>query len=106
MEYPEYEKGKAEQFKNTLQKYKNLPDRLATTDDVRKLRKNITQEFYDIYELAFYRSLKGGRMPAAVKMFLNFGFMDEELAGVDNTHSLYDLIAVRQTMYLQYMSGC
>ncbi len=91
LEYTEYEKGKAEQFKNTLQKYKNLPDRLATTDDVRKLRKNITQEFYDIYELAFYRSLKGGRMPAAVKMFLNFGFMDEELAGVDNTHSLYDL---------------
>ncbi len=89
--YAEYGKKETEQFQDLLQKYKDLPDRLATTDDVRKLRKQITQDFYDIYQLVFFRSLKGGRMPAAVKMFLNFGFMDEGLAGEDNTHSLYDL---------------
>ena len=48
-------------------------------------------DFYDIYELAFYRSLENAKMSPAVKMFLNFGFMDEELAGADNAHSLYDL---------------
>ena len=89
--YAQYDEGKAEAFTNALRQYKNLPDRLATTDDVRKLRKQITQDFYDIYELAFYRSLENAKMSPAVKMFLNFGFMDEELAGADNAHSLYDL---------------
>lgn len=91
--YSEYEAEKAEKFRQDIQEFKNLPDRLATTDDVRKLRRQITQGFYDIYELSFYRTLKKGKVPVAVKMFLNFGFMDEELAGEDNTHSLYDLVA-------------
>lgn len=91
--YSEYEAEKADKFRQDLQEYKNLPDRLATTDDVRKLRRQITQGFYDIYELSFYRTLKKGKVPAAVKMFLNFGFMDEELAGEENTHSLYDMVA-------------
>ncbi len=91
--YSEYEEEKANDFRSCLTEYKNLPDRLATTDDVRKLRRQITQGFYDIYELAFYRTLKKGKVPVAVKMFLNFGFMDEGLAGEDNTHSLHDIVA-------------
>lgn len=91
--YSAYDVEKAEKFRQDLQEYKNLPDRLATSDDVRKLRRQITQGFYDIYELAFYRTLQKGKVPAAVKMFLNFGFMDEELVGEDNTHSLYDMVA-------------
>ncbi|NBH14338.1 cyclic nucleotide-binding domain-containing protein [Lachnospiraceae bacterium] len=91
LSYAQYDAKKAETLRDALQAFKDLPDRLATTDDVRKLRKQITQDFYDIYELAFYRSLQNDKMPPAVKMFLNFGFMDEELAGSDNTRSLYDL---------------
>ena len=91
--YSEYDVEKAEQFRQDVDRFKKLPDRLATTDDVRKLRRQITQGFYDIYELAFYRTLKKGKVPAAVKMFLNFGFMDESLAGEENTHSLYDMVA-------------
>lgn len=96
LSYSEYDPSKAEEFRKNLQEFKNLPDRLATTDDVRKLRRQITQGFYDIYELAFYRTLKKGRIPAAVKMFLNFGFVDEELVGEDNTRSLYDIAAELQ----------
>lgn len=91
--YSGYELEKADVFRKNLTEYKNLPDRLATTDDVRKLRKQITQGFYDIYEQAFYRTLEEGKIPMAVKMFLNFGFMDEGLVGEDNTHSLYDMVA-------------
>ena len=89
--YAQYDGEKAQIFQASLQQYKNLPDRLATTDEIRKLRKQITQDFYDIYELAFYHSLENAKMTPAVKMFLNFGFMDEELAGVEHTRSLYDL---------------
>lgn len=91
LEYTDCEKGKAENFRRLLNEYRTLPDRLATTDDVRKLRRQITQDFYHIYELAFFRTLEGGRIPSAVKMFLNFGFMDEEMAGEDNANSLFDM---------------
>lgn len=91
LEYSGYEDEKAGSFRKSLQEYKNLPDILATTDDVRKLRRKITDDFYHIYELVFFRSLEGGYMPTSVKMFLNFGFMDEELAGTENTRSLFEM---------------
>lgn len=91
LDYSGYGGEEAESFRESLQEYKNLPDILATTDDVRRLRRKLTDDFYHIYELAFFRSLEGGYMPTSVKMFLNFGFMDEEMAGEENTRSLFEL---------------
>lgn len=90
LEYSGWQEEKAQSFRASLQEYKNLPDMLATTDDVRRLRRKITDDFYAIYELCFFHSLKGDYMPTSVKMFLNFGFMDEELAGRENTRSLFE----------------
>ncbi len=89
--YSGYEEEKAESFRKAMGEYKALPDRYATTDDVRKLRRKITQDFYEIYELAFFRSLDDRRVPVSVKMFLNFGFMDVGLAGEEAAHSLHDM---------------
>lgn len=91
LEYSGYAKEKTENFKKLLEEYKNLPDILATTNDVRKLRRKLTEHFYHIYEMVFFRSLDGGRMPMAVRMFLTFGFMDEELTGKENTRNLYEI---------------
>ncbi|MCI9531732.1 MAG: cyclic nucleotide-binding domain-containing protein [Lachnospiraceae bacterium] len=91
LEYAGYPEDKAKEFRSALEEYKELPDLYASTDNIRKLRRVLTQAFYDIYELAFFRSLKGGRMPVGVKMFMNFGFVDEGLAGEENARSLYDM---------------
>ncbi len=91
LEYSGYEEKKAKSFVAALQEYKNLPDILATTDDVRKLRRKLTDDFYEIYELAFFHSLEMSYMPTSVKMFLDFGFMDEEMVGKENTRSLFEL---------------
>ena len=91
LEYSGYEEKKAKSFVAALQEYKSLPDILATTDDVRKLRRKLTDDFYEIYELAFFHSLEMSYMPTSVKMFLNFGFMDEEMVGKENTCSLFEL---------------
>lgn len=91
LEFSGYEEKKAKSFQAALQEYKNLPDILATTDDVRKLRRKLTDDFYNIYELVFFNSLDRSYMPTSVKMFLNFGFMDEEMVGKENTRSLFEL---------------
>lgn len=91
LQYSRYDEEKGSLFRSWLEEYKNLPDILSTSDEVRKLRRNMSQVFYEIYELAFWRSVEEKRIPAAVKLFLNFGFMDEGMAGEDNASSLYDL---------------
>lgn len=91
LNYSRYDEEEGKVFRAQLEEYKNLPDILSTSDDVRKLRRQMTQTFYEIYELAFWRSVEEPRVPAAIKMFLNFGLVDERLAGEDNASSLHDL---------------
>ena len=80
LSYSRYDEEKGKVFRGQLEEYKNLPDILSTSDDVRKLRRQMTQAFYEIYELAFWRSVEEERTPSAVKMFLNFGLVDERLS--------------------------
>ena len=61
-----------------VSQYMNLPDRNTSDNDVRKLRKDIAEQFYQIYENVFLHSLKDTSLSRAVELFLNFGFMDEK----------------------------
>lgn len=91
LSYSDYDEEKAEAFCKKLEEYKALPDMLSTSDDVRTLRRELSKHFYAVYELAFWHSLENDYIPSAIKMFLNFGFMDDGMAGEDNANSLYDL---------------
>lgn len=74
--------------------YAEIPDRASYDEEVRVLRKNITKVFYIAYKNAFFKSLKDSNIPAPVKMFLYFGYMDEKIAGADNSILLYQLAHV------------
>lgn len=89
MSFAEYDKDAIRQFKSLLQTYKELPDRTSSDKNVRALRKAISQQFYEIYEKAFFRSLVCcERLSPILQMFFNFGFMDAELLGVEQTNAL------------------
>ncbi|SHK33472.1 hypothetical protein SAMN05216582_102145 [Selenomonas ruminantium] len=66
-----------------------VSDKTEKSAEMRRLRNDITQNFFNIYEAAFFKSLESDTMPAEVKMFFLFGFIDEELAGEENTATLY-----------------
>ena len=71
----------------------NLPDRQSSDNDVRRIRKEITARFYEIYQKAFLRSTEDLMRPSPIiLMFLNFGFMDVELLGEEHTNMLYNLV--------------
>ncbi len=80
-----------ETFNTALNAYKSLKDKNAVDDDARRIRKDLTAHFYKIYTNAFMQSLYGEKIPTVVKMFLEFGYMDEELAGEENAAYLYTL---------------
>ncbi len=64
--------------------YRALPNRTADTEEAEKLRAELTTHFYSLYSIAAVKNLKEDNAPLPVMLFLNFGYMDEELAGAEN----------------------
>ena len=71
--------------------YKALEDKNATEDSAGRLRRKLTEEFYTLYTILFERAVDAPYIPLPVRMFLNFGYLDEELAGAENCVTLYNL---------------
>lgn len=86
-----------EEFRGFLDEYKLLPDKNATDDTARKLRRNISNGFYEIYSRAFVRSIDDRNVPIVLRMFFEFGYMDEELCGINNAAALYDIVRERKS---------
>jgi len=78
-------------FRQHLAAYKSLEDRNSTEDDVNKLRRQLTMEFNKLYGAVFIHTLEEPKLPIPVRMFLYFGYVDEELAGAANCAILYKL---------------
>ncbi|MCX7632063.1 MAG: hypothetical protein N2Z22_01880 [Turneriella sp.] len=70
---------KIAQFKKdweALKKCKNPLD--ASDDDVRKLRRRVNLQYWEIYERGMLKYLKKrGELPNYMRLFFDFGFMDE-----------------------------
>lgn len=79
-------------FKAAIEKYNNLSDKNASDDACRKLRLTISKLFYKVYSQAFMKSLSDSNIPKIVKMFFNFGYVDEKLAGMENAAYLYSIV--------------
>ena len=81
-----------EEVRKKIEAYRDLPDMFATDNEAYMLRKQLVPIFYDAYTRIFMRIVKERVEPTPiVKMFLNFGFMDAQLAGEENVNALYDL---------------
>ncbi|MDE6404061.1 MAG: hypothetical protein K2M20_00235 [Lachnospiraceae bacterium] len=91
--YAEVNVEAAAAFRETVDKFAKMTDKNASDDAARKLRMTITKQFYDIYEKAFVKSMNDpANIPKVVKMFFNFGYVDENLAGLENAAYLYTLV--------------
>lgn len=78
-------------FRKYIAEYKHQIDKNATDDYNRKLRLNLTKTFYKIYISAFKNSLEDTNIPTVLMMFFLFGYVDEELAGIENAAYLYSI---------------
>ncbi len=78
-------------FRNKINTYKKLSDKNAADDASRNLRHEITTMFYKLYSAVFFRAVKEISILPPVRMFLYFGYVDEQLAGLENSIYLYHL---------------
>lgn len=90
--YSECDEETASNFRSSIAKFNKLSDKNATDDTCRKLRLTITKAFYKVYSSAFMKSLSDTNIPRIVKMFFNFGYVDEKLAGMENAAYLYSIV--------------
>lgn len=79
-------------FKSAVDKYNKLSDKNGSDDACRKLRLTVSKLFYKVYTQAFMKSLSDSNIPKIVKMFFNFGYVDETLAGMENAAYLYSIV--------------
>lgn len=80
----------AAKIKEKIDKFAAIPDQSSSDDVTRRLRKELTLLYYDIYKLVFFKTLEQQPIPEEVLMFLYFGYIDEDLAGAENTRILYE----------------
>lgn len=89
--YADYYEEDADILTESIEQLKKYSDRLSSDENARKLRRQITDQFYELYFQVFIKAVSEEYVPVYINMFLNFGFLDEELAGEEATVSLFKL---------------
>lgn len=90
--YAGYDRQKILEFKEMLDAYCRLPDKLSVDNEARRIRKEIAGVFYDVYGKAFKHSMTdSSSLSPIMLMFFHFGFMDVKVLGVENANALCSL---------------
>ncbi len=93
--YTGVDKETAAACQKAVNAYKALPNRTADSEEADRLRTELTTFFYSLYSMAAVRNLKENNAPLPVMLFLNYGYLDEELAGAENCLILTRLVQNR-----------
>lgn len=91
LRYAGIENDSIQKAKALVKNYREMPDPYATDETARRLRRELTKIFYDVYKEAFRHAMDGEELTPIVEMFLNFGFMDVQTVGENAANELYDL---------------
>ncbi len=90
--YSQVSEETAYAFRIAVEQFRKMTDKNSSDDAARKLRQKITKLFYEVYEKALIRSLHDSAVPKILKMFFNFGYVDEQLTGMKNAAYLYSIV--------------
>ena len=71
----------ATQFTEKLKQFAALQDKTSTEDDIRRLRRQLADVFYQVYEIIFRKTYgtEDSEIALPIRLFLEFGFLDETL---------------------------
>lgn len=77
---------------DVINKFVQVSDRLSTQDDVRRLKKQITTHYFKLYKICLFKWFENEKIPLAVKLFLNYGYMDERLLDEEQILFFCDMV--------------
>ncbi len=76
-------------LRKCIAEFKSLPDKLSSDSSARELSDKMTGVFFELYELVFIKALKENTSSRLIDMFLQYGYLDEELLTEDQLQLLY-----------------
>ncbi len=88
LDYAAVDTEVATEFETAVESFLGLTDKFARTPENTAVRKKITEHFYTIYESTVKKSFRDTKVPLAVKLFLRYGFVSEELLTAAELRSL------------------
>ena len=99
LEYADMDMDFCEEFTNDLTAYKNITDKTSVSSEISVLRTNLTKQFFELYKNVFFYTINKPNIPEVVRMFLYFGYVDEDLCGIENAIQLFELLPSYQSDY-------
>lgn len=99
LDYSQISEEKATRFMSNLTAFRNLNDRLASSEPARNIRSAITELYFEIYPAVFKKAYLEKDNSRLIKMFLFFGYMDEKLLDNRQTIAIYKLAGMEQPVY-------
>lgn len=77
--FSEWEEERANAFRTAIESFIRLEDRMSAEDTVRKLKREISKLFFDLYQDVFLHAYGAKTLPMAVELFLEYAYVDERL---------------------------
>ncbi len=96
IQYAKLDDEKAHRLEQLFLNYINLKDKHSTEDAERSLRKHLSEQFYNLYELVFFRAYQDKEVSRVINLFLKYGFLDERLLNKEQLKDLYYLEEEKQ----------
>ncbi len=84
----------AAEYTELIRKFASMEDKTSTEDSARRLRRSLADGFYQLYEIIFRKTygMPEDEIALPIRLFLNFGFIDETLISRSQMLELEKLI--------------
>lgn len=92
LEYADMDLEFCQEITKNLDSYKKIADKTSVSGEISALRANLTGQFFELYKNVFFYTLSNGSIPEVIRMFLYFGYVDEDLCGIENAIRLFELV--------------
>jgi hypothetical protein len=91
MTFVNFPQEQVKEFNALLAKFKSMKNPLDPDSEARKIRKNITKLYWDVYSIASLKNIESnGNVPKLIKLMLQFGYFDDTLLENEHIHQIYN----------------
>lgn len=91
LNYSGLNEEKTQEMQKIMMDFVNLKDKLSIDENARKIRKQLTDGYYELYKAVFIKAYHDRNVPRIIDMFLKYGYADERLLTNEQLLSLYFL---------------
>lgn len=85
-------------FMMNLVAFRNLKDKLSADEASRQIRNAVAGNFFEIYEAVFKKAYRLKEKSRLVRMFLSYGYMDENLLDNGQILEIYKIAGMENTL--------